>query len=84
MRPAKKKANRRTVSTAGSPMIMNALTPARQASSAETRIELAPNQAALKESAMTPGERLRAARKKSSRFRLFLEKSMPAPVSRTR
>jgi hypothetical protein len=47
-------------------------------------MELAPNQAAHNESAMTPGERLRDARKKSSRLQLFLEKSNPAPASRTR
>jgi hypothetical protein len=47
-------------------------------------MELAPNQAAHKESAMTPGERLRAAKKKSSRLRLFLEKSIPAPASKTK
>ena len=33
---------------------------------------------------MTPGERLLEARKKSSRFLLFLEKSRPAPARRTK
>jgi hypothetical protein len=46
---AKKKARIRTVSTAGTPMIQNELTPVSRASSADTKVDVAPNQEAARD-----------------------------------
>jgi outer membrane lipoprotein carrier protein len=82
--PARKKARMRTVATAGAPIIQKALTPDFSASSVETRMEVAPNQAAVRERKTSPPDRLLEARKKSSRFFILREKTRPTKITRTK
>jgi len=82
MGAAKTKANPRAVSTAGSPMTQNELTPWEYASSTVTRVEEAPIQDAARERKTSMDPRSREAKKNPSRLRVFLAKNTPTIRSR--
>jgi hypothetical protein len=77
MGPTRKKPSRLTVVTAGTPTSQKALTPDRKASSVVTRIEVAPNQEAVRERRTSEAGRDREARKKASKPVILRENFKP-------
>jgi hypothetical protein len=81
---ARKKTKMRTVNTEGTPITQNELIPLANASSNETRVEVAPSHDAARERNTRKAGKLREARKKSSKLRILLENRKLTPKIRTK